>query len=121
MNHVVRERRLINIWIVRASVTLCFTSILIGLLLFFIHGSQMPTTPAGSLAHIVHGIFQHGRAWHVSGFLDAGLVVLLLTPMVRLLAGVYVSLRMRDWLYAIIGVIVVALVVTGLIAGQHGL
>ena len=120
MNHVVRERRLINIWIVRASVTLCLTSILIGLILFFAQGSQMPSTPTGSLGHIVHGILERGRFWRVSAFLDAGLVILLLTPMVRLLAGIYVSLRMRDWLYAVIGLVVVALVIIGLVAGQAG-
>lgn len=120
MNHLIRERRLINIWIVRASVTLCVTSILIGLILFFAQGSQMPSTPTGSLGHIVHGILERGRFWHVSAFLDAGLVILLLTPMVRLLAGIYVSLRMRDWLYAVIGLIVVGLVIIGLVAGQAG-
>lgn len=121
MNQVIRERRLINIWIVRASVTLCFASMLIGLILFFVHGSRLPASPAGSLGHIVHGILERGRIGHVSAFLDAGLVILLVTPIVRLLAGIYVSLRMRDWLYAIIGVVVLALVVTGLVAGQHGL
>lgn len=120
MNHVTRERRLINIWIVRASVTLCLTSILIGLVLFFAHGSQMPSTPTGSLRHIVGGILGPGRFWRVSAFLDAGLVILLLTPMVRLLAGIYVSMRMRDWLYAMIGTVVVLLVLIGLIAGQAG-
>lgn len=120
MNHIVRERRLLNVWIVRASVTSCVILILTGLLLFFVHGSRMPTRPAGSLLDILHGIVVGGFSWQASAFLDAGLLILLLTPMVRLLAGIYVSLRMRDWLYALIGLIVVALVVIGLLAGQSG-
>jgi len=47
-------------------------------------------------------------------------VVLLLTPVARLLVGIYVSARVRDWLYVAIGMLVVALVITGVIAGQSG-
>jgi uncharacterized membrane protein len=120
VNHIVRERRLINVWIVRASVTLCVIFIVLGLALFFAHGSRMPAMPSGSVPHILHDILLSGSHWQASAFLDAGLLVILLTPMVRLLAGVYVSLRMRDWLYASIGLIVVALVIIGLVAGQAG-
>lgn len=120
MNHLVRERRLLNIWIVRASVALCLLFIIAGLLLYFVHGGALPVSPSGSLIAILHGIAIGSLSWQASAFLEAGLIILLFTPIVRLLAGVYVSLRMRDWLYAVIGLIVVALVVIGLIAGQHG-
>jgi uncharacterized membrane protein len=120
VNHIVRERRLLNVWIVRASVTLCVGFLLLGLLLFFMHGSRMPTMPAGSLLDILHGIVLGGSSWQASAFLDAGLLILLLTPMARLLAGIYVSFRMRDWTYALVGLIVVALVVIGLLVGQVG-
>jgi len=121
MKEIARERRLLNIWIVRASVMLCLGFIATGLTLYFVHGGHIPIPPAGSLAHILYGIVTGAAVWHAEAFLDAGLLILLLTPMVRLLAGVYVSLRMRDALYAGIGLIVVALVVIGLLAGQSGI
>ncbi|MGH8370834.1 MAG: DUF1634 domain-containing protein [Gammaproteobacteria bacterium] len=120
MIHIVRERRLLNIWIVRASVGLCMACMVDGLALFFLHGSRMPGMPAGSLWHILNGIVRDASSSQAGAFLDAGLLILLFTPIVRLLAGVYVSLRMRDWLYASIGLMVVALVVIGLLAGQNG-
>jgi uncharacterized membrane protein len=55
-----------------------------------------------------------------SAFLDAGLLVLLFTPLARLLSGVVANARARDWLYAFIGIVVVALVSVGLFAGQAG-
>lgn len=121
MKKIERERRLLNIWIVRASVILCLAFIITGLTLYFVHGGQILNPPAGSLAHILRGILAGSAAWHAQAFLDAGLLILLLTPMVRLLAGVYVSLRMRDGLYAVIGLVVVGLVVIGLLAGQSRL
>lgn len=121
MIHIVHERRLLNIWIVRASVGLCVAFIVTGLVLFFMHGSHVPTVPTGSLPHILHEIVRGSLAGQAGAFLGAGLLVILLTPVARLLAGIYVSLRMRDWLYALIGMIVIALVVIGLVAGQSGI
>lgn len=117
---IVRERRLLNIWIVRASVGLCMVCMVAGLALFFLYGSRMPGIPAGSLLHILNRIVLDVSSAQAAAFLDAGLLILLFTPIVRLLAGVYVSLRMRDWLYAVIGLMVVALVGIGLLAGQNG-
>lgn len=120
MNEIVRERRLLNIWIVRASVALCLLCISVGLLLFFARGGRILAPPGGSLIHIVHDVVLGAISLHAGAFLDAGLLVLLFTPIARLLTGVYISLRMRDSLYALIGLIVVALVVIGLWAGQGG-
>lgn len=119
MNHIVRERRLLNIWIVRTSVAACLLCFGIGISIFLLQGGQAPASPNGSLLHILHDAAHTGL--HASAFLNAGLVILLLTPMARLLAGVYVSVRMRDWLYAVIGLIVIGLVLIGLVAGQSGI
>ncbi|HEX5339527.1 MAG TPA: DUF1634 domain-containing protein [Gammaproteobacteria bacterium] len=115
-----RERRLLNIWIVRASVALCLLCFGIGLGIALLHNGQAPAIPSGSLTHILRAAAHDSIGLHAGAFLNAGLVILLLTPMARLLAGVYVSVRMRDWLYAAIGLLVVALVIIGLLAGQSG-
>ncbi|MDE2091734.1 MAG: DUF1634 domain-containing protein [Gammaproteobacteria bacterium] len=121
MNEIVRERRLLNIWILRVSITLCALLIAVGLAMFFVHGNtSMPATPSGSLREMIHTSIQGSIGFHASAFLDAAIIVLLLTPMARLLAGIYVSARVRDWLYVGIGVVVLALVVIGVVAGQSG-
>ncbi|MGA9854861.1 MAG: DUF1634 domain-containing protein [Gammaproteobacteria bacterium] len=121
MNEIVRERRLLNIWILRVSIALCALLIAVGLAIFFVHGStHILATPSGSLREMIHASIQGSIGLHAGAFLDAAIIVLLLTPMARLVAGIYVSARVRDWLYVGIGVLVLALVIIGVIAGQSG-
>ena len=119
MNDLVQQRRRLTAWILRLSIGLCLLLILLGLLLFLVQGgTHVPAFPRGSLTDILEGAWERGERLHAGAFLDAGLVVLLLTPVARLLAGVYVSGRAKDWLYMLIGLSVLGLVVAGLMAGQ---
>jgi uncharacterized membrane protein len=121
MKEIVRERRLLNVWILRISIVLCALLIVIGLTIFLMHGSvRINSTPGGSLSEMIHASIRGSIGLHASAFLDAAIIVLLLTPMARLVAGIYVSARVRDWLYVSIGVLVLALVIIGVIAGQSG-
>ncbi|HVC28523.1 MAG TPA: DUF1634 domain-containing protein [Gammaproteobacteria bacterium] len=121
MKEIVRERRLLNIWILRISIALCALLIAIGLIIFFVHGSTpILVTPSGSLREMIQTSIHGSIGLHASAFLDAAIIVLLLTPMARLVAGIYVSARVRDWLYVGIGMLVLALVIVGVIAGQSG-
>jgi uncharacterized membrane protein len=121
MKEIVRERRLLNIWILRVSITVCALFIVIGLTTFLVHGSpSMNAIPNGSLSKMIHAAIQGGIKLHAAAFLDAAIMLLLLTPMLRLVAGIYVSARVRDWLYVGIGALVLALVIIGVIAGQIG-
>ncbi|MGE5625298.1 MAG: DUF1634 domain-containing protein [Bacillota bacterium] len=121
MNDLVQHRRWLTAWILRLSIGLCLLLIVLGLALFLAQGgARVPAIPRGSLKDIFDAAVSRGEAFHAGAFLDAGLVVLLLTPVARLVAGVYISARGRDWLYVAIGVIVLGLVLLGLMAGQAG-
>ncbi len=119
MSTLAYQRQLLARWILRISISLSLLFIVIGLAIFFIHGgSRIPTTPSGRLTTILDAVMHGGIGLHASAFLVAAIVVLLLTPIARLLSGVVMSARARDWLYLVIGLIVLALVVAGLFAGQ---
>ncbi|MGA9852961.1 MAG: DUF1634 domain-containing protein [Gammaproteobacteria bacterium] len=119
MSNLTSQRRFLTIWILRISISLCLLFIVIGLAIFFIHdGSHIPVTPSGRLSSILDNVLHAGAGFHASAFLVASIVVLLLTPIARLLSGVVVSARAKDWLYVVIGLIVLALVLIGLFAGQ---
>ena len=119
MNDLARQRQLLAIWILRTSILLCLLFIIIGLGIFLVHGAtHLPTTPSGRLSAILESVVHGGIGLHASAFLVAGIVVLLLTPIVRLLSGVVVSARAHDSLYVMIGLIVLALVIAGLLIGQ---
>ncbi len=115
------QRRLINLWILRASIGLSLAAILIGLGVFLVEGADyVPHTPSGSITAIVAYVWQEALGLHASAFLDFGVLVMLFTPLARLVAGVVANVRLRDWLYTSIGLIVTVLVVIGLWAGQGG-
>ena len=114
------QRRLINLWILRASIGLSLVSILIGLGVFLVKGADYtPRPPSGSIASIVGHVWQGALGLHASAFLDFGVLVMLFTPLARLVAGVVANTRSRDWLYVGIGVLVLVLVITGLFMGTQ--
>ena len=57
----------------------------------------------------VSGIFADARAWSGRGLIQLGLLVLIATPIARVLFSVIGFVRQRDWLYVGITVIVLAL------------
>lgn len=115
------QRRLVTLWILRLSIGLSVISILAGLGVFLVKGADyVPHTPSGSIATILVYVWQEALGLHASAFLDAGVLVLLFTPLARLAAGVVANVRSRDWTYALIGLVVGALVAIGLVSGQSG-
>ena len=116
-----RQRRFITLWILRLSIGLSVAFILMGLSVFLARGgAYVPHTPSGSIAEILAYVWQEALDLHASAFLDAGVLVLLFTPLARLAAGVAANVRLRDWTYVMIGLVVVALVVIGMVTGQAG-
>ena len=113
------QRRLINLWILRASISLSLVSILIGLGVFLVKGADyLPPTPSGSIAAILAYVWQEALGLHASAFLDFGVLVMLFTPLARLAAGVVANTRSRDWVYVMIGLVVFTLVSFGLFVAQ---
>lgn len=119
MKDLARQRQLLAIWILRTSILLCLLFIIIGLGIFLVRGAtHLPTAPSGRLGAILESVVHGSIGLHASAFLVAAIVVLLLTPIARLLSGVVVSARAHDALYVVIGLIVLALVIAGLLIGQ---
>lgn len=115
------QRRRITTWLLRLSIGLAAFSILVGLTLFMARGAlYFPTTPVGRIDAILAYAWHEALALRPTAFFEFGILVILLTPMARLLSGVVANARARDWLYVLIGLVVVALVSLGLFAGQAG-
>lgn len=116
------QRRLISLWILRVSIGLAASCILVGLALFLARGGvYFPRTPSGPIDQILAYIWREARALRPSAFLDAGILVILFTPLARLLSGVVANARMRDWLYVVVGLVVVGLVTIGFFTGETGI
>jgi uncharacterized membrane protein len=117
--HLEAQRRLITLWILRLSIGLAVFSILVGLTLFLARGAvYFPRTPSGRIDQILVYIWQESRMGRPSAFMDAGMLVILFTPLARLASGVIANIRTKDWLYIGIGLVVSGLVLIGLFTGQ---
>jgi uncharacterized membrane protein len=115
------QRRLVTFWLLRISIGLAAFSILVGLTLFLARGAvYFPRTPSGRIDQILAYVWQESLAGRPSAFMDAGILVILLTPLARLASGVIANARSRDWLYVGIGAVVMALVLIGLFSGANG-
>jgi len=116
------QRRRITVVILRLSIGLAVFSILVGLALFLARGAvYFPRTPSGRIDQILIYIWSEARALRPSAFMDAGILVILFTPLARLVSGVVANARMRDWLYVVVGLLVVGLVTIGLFTGETGI
>ena len=112
------QRRLITVWILRTSIGLSVACIAAGLAVFLIKGADyQPHTPSGPITAILAYVWQEAMGLHASAFLDAGILVMLFTPLARLASGGVANARAKDWLYVGIGAVVIGLVLTGLLTG----
>ena len=115
------QRRLITLWILRVSIGLAVFCILMGLTLFLARGAvYFPRTPSGRIDVILSYVWHEVLAMRPSAFLEAGLLVILFTPLARLASGVVANARARDWFYVVVGLVVIGLVTIGLFTGETG-
>lgn len=106
-------------WVVVLAVAIASLLFAIGVALFFLHGgAEAPLRVRGIPELIVHAL-RGSAQMQPRGFIEAGLLVLLLAPFLRLVAGVVNSARQRDWLFVGVGVVVVALLLTGIFLGTR--
>jgi len=87
---------------------------LIGLGLDLMSGRETPTT-----ASSFRETFQRVLALRPSGFLTLGLLVLIATPILRVIGSIAAFAYERDWSYALITLLVLIVVIISLITG-HG-
>ena len=89
------------------------TLILIGLALDLARHRQVPTDVPG-----FREVFRRTAELRPSGFLTLGLLVLVATPILRVIGSTVAFLYERDWRYALITLVVLVVVTLSLLLGQ---
>jgi uncharacterized membrane protein len=87
--------------------------ILIGLGLDLVRHRQVP-----SAAPTFREVFRRTAELRPSGFLTLGLLVLIATPIMRVIGSTFAFLYERDWRYALITFVVLVVVTLSLLLGQ---
>jgi uncharacterized membrane protein len=109
-------------YVLRAGVLLSATVVACGGLVFLArHGFERPAyhgfrgepLPLRS----VHGIVAEGLRLSGRGLIQVGLLLLIATPIARVVFSVAGFVRQRDWLYVAITLVVLALLGSSLLAG----
>jgi len=109
-------------FILRAGVLLSAAVVASGGAVFLIsHGFELPAYHVfrgepGSLRSI-RGILDDARRLHGRGLIQLGLLLLIATPIARVVFSVLGFVRQRDWLYVGITAIVLGLLTYSLIGG----
>lgn len=103
--------------VITVSIILASALFMSGLILFLARGGASQPFQVRSLAGLVENAIRGIAGLQPRGFIEAGLLVLLLAPFMRLIAGVIQSTRGRDWRFVIVGVVVAGLLLAGILLG----
>ena len=108
--------------VLRAGVVLSAAIVALGAVVFLMsHGSESPAYHVfrgePSSLRSVGGILDEARHLHGRGLIQLGLLLLIATPIARVIFSVVGFARQRDWLYVGITVAVLALLTYSLLGG----
>jgi uncharacterized membrane protein len=116
-----RRTELIISYVLRGGVLLSAGLLILGALLYYIRALQvgLPARPAPiphTLADVFHGLAQGDPL----AILSLGLLVLLLTPVARVLVSILAFAQERDWLYTAITTLVLLILLVSFLLGKGG-
>ncbi|MBX5465524.1 MAG: DUF1634 domain-containing protein [Clostridia bacterium] len=103
-------------WILRGGVLLSAAIMLGGFLLLLVHPPRVPYARPGEVAQV----FDEARRGDPLALIDLGILVLVLTPIARVLLSVFVFLRERDLTYTLVTLFVLAVLVASFLLGKAG-
>lgn len=114
-----RQAELIISHVLRGGVVVSAAIILLGMVWFYL---QMAITGHATLAfpHTFTGIVQRLAHGEPLAVVSLGLLILLLTPILRVAISIVIFALERDWLYTVITILVLAILLISLLLGRGG-
>lgn len=118
-DRMLRQAELAISHVLRGGVVLSAAIILLGVVLFYLQmaitGHAILTYPH-SVIEVAQGL-AHGEPLAVVAL---GLLILLLTPILRVAISIIIFALERDWLYTVITLVVLAILLVSLLLGRGG-
>lgn len=100
----------------RVGVLLSASVIFVGLILFFVSGES--GYPGETYPTLLKDIFLGAVSMKPFAIILAGLVLLILTPIMRVGVSILVFLKENDWLYVVISTIVFLILISSFFFGK---
>jgi len=95
------------------GLVISITLMLLGMGLALARGEGMPTTATSPGETL-----RQARAGQSAGIMTLGLLVLIATPILRVIGSIVTFVYERDWLYVVITTVVLLIVVASLLSGE---
>lgn len=108
--------------LLRSGVILAASIVLVGGILFLLR-HKTPVTDYHVFRgepldlRTISGIFAEAKAFHARGLIQFGLLVLIATPVARVLFSLFAFMYQKDWKYVVFTAIVLALLLYSLFGG----
>lgn len=114
-----RQAELVISYVLRGGVVVSAVIITLGIVWFYL---QMAITGHATLTypHSLGGIIQRLIGGEPLALVALGLLVLLLTPILRVAISIIVFALERDWLYTVITMLVLLILLISLLLGRGG-
>jgi uncharacterized membrane protein len=114
-----RQAELIISHVLRSGVVASASVILLGVLWFYL---QMAITGHATLTypHSLLGVAQELARGEPLALVALGLLILLLTPILRVAISIFIFALERDWLYTVITLVVLIILLISLLLGRGG-
>ena len=120
-----KDRQVIIGWILRTGVIASMFIVFIGGIIFlYRHGESTPDyhvfKGAPAFIHNISGIMQGVLNLKGQAIIQAGIILLIATPVVRVAFAFIGFLIEKDYLYTVISLIVLLIIIASMISGQIG-
>ncbi|MGZ3713851.1 MAG: DUF1634 domain-containing protein [Ktedonobacterales bacterium] len=117
---LVRQAELIISGVLRGGVLLSAGLIAIGVITFYASGAWRSPTAGSTYPHTFASVWQGVLHGEPLAIISLGLLVLLATPVLRVIVSIVAFLLEGDWLYAAITTVVLLILVVSFFLGRGG-
>jgi uncharacterized protein len=107
-------------WILRGGATLSAAIVLIGMVLLLLHPGDLSGTSLQVFPHTVDQVWTGLLALQPQAVITAGLMLLLATPVMTVMAAAVAFALERDRRYVVIALVVLAILITSFLIGKGG-
>jgi uncharacterized membrane protein len=117
---LVRQAELVIAFILRAGVVVSGAIIAVGVLIYYVRAATGHRLPADTIPHTLHMV-THGLATgDPLAIIALGLLLLLLTPVIRVAVSIGAFAIERDWRYVAITTVVLVILIISFLLGKGG-
>lgn len=115
-----RQAEIVIAFILRAGVVVSGAIIAVGVLLYYVRVATGKSLPADTIPHTLPMVTHGLAAGDPLAIITLGLLLLLLTPVVRVAVSIGAFAIERDWRYVVITTIVLVILIVSFFLGKGG-